>query len=90
MKSEVLTDNSLKLDQINSNQTQKNESNSEKNETPSSSNTNTQTNLPVVVQKIEEIKPPKRLSIYLQNRSKLEDSSVVNNSRALRLFTLSG
>ena len=39
---------------------------------------------------LNPILPPKRLSIYLENRSKLEDSSLKANSRAVRLYTLSG
>lgn len=41
-------------------------------------------------EKSKEIKPPRRLSIYIDNKSKLEDSAIISNSRALRLFSISG
>ena len=39
---------------------------------------------------IEEVKPKKRIFIYIEKKSKMEDSFISSNSRALRLYTLSG
>ena len=44
---------------------------------------------PINVSLSEQIKP-KRISLYLISRSNLEDTSICNNSRALRLYTISG